>query len=125
MRFAMVYLQGCSGEVLEWAIFADQWHLERMEEQAMQCIADRCKDLLALPEFYHLSHSAASHLQGPGPGQVLLMVDSITRDYHDNHLNGGNYMIRYIFCRGLARAKLAASWLHWSEWFDGVRNASM
>lgn len=54
MLFAMVYLQGCRWEVLEWAIFADQ-HLERLEKQAVQCIADNFKDLEALPEFNHLS----------------------------------------------------------------------
>ena len=48
-------MQVGSKEVLEWAMFASQHHLERLQEKVVLCIAGRFRELEALPEFDDLS----------------------------------------------------------------------
>ena len=48
-------MQACDKEMLEWAMFANQYHLERLQEKVVLCIAGRFRELNALPEFDGLS----------------------------------------------------------------------
>ena len=48
-------MQDSSKGVLEWAMFANQYHLERLQEKIVLCIAGRFRELEALPEFDDLS----------------------------------------------------------------------
>ena len=48
--------------MLEWAVFANQYHLERLQEEAVKAIVPRYSLMVNLPEYEELSQDLLRQL---------------------------------------------------------------